>query len=350
MADLSMDDEMEAEPSVGEAQRGRLHSWARPHLMRQSAAHISGDSDTPVAVPLRADAWGVWLQPCQGHSLCVDGVCRYTQCVAGRAALSIISIHAAGRYGQQLRTLTAQTVAQASLLLKKSSKRGARTRRQLDQMSEGPQQTASTVHAAKASEEAEQAIQEMMQAAGGALLLKLHAVGGDSHTTPKHWCRLHISCLCCCCCVKPTVNTRTSLLRQLPALTHCTQASCTLGLGAADPAADQCTPHLFAGALERLVGRAVSATHAAAQARAEMHAAAVTRQPTGALQASSPPKRQSIIPVRHRKAVTWADVESSGLTEHVLFYSEEPTCNVADSVRHVSPPCMSAIATQLFLE
>ena len=27
MADLSMDDEMEAEPSVGEAQRGGLHSW-----------------------------------------------------------------------------------------------------------------------------------------------------------------------------------------------------------------------------------------------------------------------------------------------------------------------------------
>ena len=42
-------------------------------------------------------------------------------------------------------------------------------------MSEGLQQTASTVHAAKASEEAEQAIQEMMQAAGGALLLKLRA-------------------------------------------------------------------------------------------------------------------------------------------------------------------------------
>ena len=26
-ADLAMDDEMEAEPPVGEAQRGRLHSW-----------------------------------------------------------------------------------------------------------------------------------------------------------------------------------------------------------------------------------------------------------------------------------------------------------------------------------
>ena len=112
----------------------------------------------------------------------------------------------------------------------------------------------------------------------------------------------------------------------------------------------QGTLHLSAGVLERLVGRAVSATHAAAQARAEMHAAAVNRQPTGALQASSPPMRQSIIPVRHRKSVTWADVESSGLTEHVLFYSEEPACNIADSVRHVSPPCMSAIATQLFLE
>ena len=130
--------------------------------MRRSAAHIAGACDMPVAVPLRAYALGVWLQPCQCNRI------LQLQSVGGRASSMHPSVDCpAGRYGQQLRDLTAQTVAQASLLLKKSSKRGARTRRQVDQMSEGLQQTASTVHAAKASEEAQQAIQEMMQAAGG---------------------------------------------------------------------------------------------------------------------------------------------------------------------------------------
>ena len=54
-------------------------------------------------------------------------------------------------------------------------------------MSEGLQQTASTVHAAKATQEAEQAVQEMMQAAGGALLLKLQAVAQGSHSNGRRW-------------------------------------------------------------------------------------------------------------------------------------------------------------------
>ena len=211
-----MDDEMEAEPSVGEAQRGRLHSWGR-RPMRQSAGHMAGASDTPVAVPLRAYASGVWLQPCQGHSLCVRGFCSYRQ---GEQP-TIVSVCPAGRYGQQLRNLTAQTVAQASLLLKKSSKRGARTRRQVDQMSEGLQQTASTVHAAKASEEAEQAIQDMMQAAGGPLLLQLHAVARGSHSAAKHWCSLHARCLCCCCCVKPSISYQVSCPIQFTPTSAC---------------------------------------------------------------------------------------------------------------------------------
>ena len=146
------------------------------------------------------------------------------QSAAGPAALNIVSVCPAGRYGQQLRNLTAQTVAQASLLLKKSSKRGARTRRHVDQMTEGLQQTASTVQAAKASEEAEQAIQEMMQAAGGAWLLKLHAIAQGSHSTARHWCRLPASCLRCCCCSNTSEVEPATYQDICPSMyTHCCQ-------------------------------------------------------------------------------------------------------------------------------